>query len=752
MAKKIDLKPLIIAHGERIGLCVASALTLILVVVGVLKALGSSSATTNAADLNKRTQDLAARQRSARPDPNNTNHVPGPPPKVDAQAKLQMVAAADYPSHKLFEGARVKDTLRSKPNILVPDEVQVEYVRAHLPALAFQFPEVGNKGVPTEVAMVEVKGGAAGAAGVIGAAGAMGGVPPGYVGPQTGKGLGDLFNQNNRGGGAFGAFPQPGQMGGLPGQVGAVPGQVGAVPGARGQVRLPGQLNPRRLQKAAPGQGNQVKWFSIAQAENPPPNHQLAWTSLPLRMAVVVASFPYKQQVEEFRQKLHLDTHGAVLTERVKGEKEEDSWNSFQFRGLIVERATIEVGKPLEWEPIPFEESFKRIALLTFRQKEKDSPDLDPILEVSKKLVLPLPKQFHKEVGVAYTDLVSKLNNVQNTVAKLKADEAKSKIVKPSKIIDDGFDPYDLGGNTTQKAPGGGGSGNPPVVPPDTGKTGDKANPWVIAGTGQQRDIKETPIDHCLIRFVDVTLEPGKAYRYRMKVRMANPNYSPKPGERKDTYPQFAEDKELVSDWFEVPQTVVAPPDSLIYAVDQAGIDRERGVRAPDPNEAVVQIHRWVEEYRNDPSKPETKPVGEWVIAKRILVRKGEYVRDRRHKTPIPIKPLELPGDQLDLDEKTSLDFGDETVLVDFEGGKMNYERVEGMGETAKRSFVFDQASTELLLMTPDGRLQTRVDSIDAFKEERVVRYQSYQKQVKSIRDRKSGGGGNPVGGNPLGG
>ena len=57
--------------------------------------------------------------------------------------------------------------------------------------------------------------------------------------------------------------------------------------------------------------------------------------------------------------------------------------------------------------------------------------------------------------------------------------------------------------------------------------------------------------------------------RYRMKVRMANPNYSPKPEERKDTYPQFAKAKELESEWVEVPQTLVVPPDSMVYAADQ---------------------------------------------------------------------------------------------------------------------------------------------------------------------------------------
>ena len=55
----------------------------------------------------------------------------------------------------------------------------------------------------------------------------------------------------------------------------------------------------------------------------------------------------FPQQVEEFRNKLRLPTVGEVLTERVKGDKNE-SWDSFQFRGLIVERMTGIAGEPTE--------------------------------------------------------------------------------------------------------------------------------------------------------------------------------------------------------------------------------------------------------------------------------------------------------------------------------------------------------------------------------------------------------------------
>src|SRR5207237_4655742 len=130
---------------------------------------------------------------------------------------------------------------------------------------------------------------------------------------------------------------------------------------------------------------------------------------------------------------------------------------------------------------------------------------------------------------------------------------------------------------------------------------------------------------------------------------------------------QFARDKELESDWAVVPQTVVVPPDSLIYAVDQAQLDKQR-LPAPNQNEAVVQIQRWVYEYRPDPKKDDTHPVGEWVVASRLLVRTGEYLRDVANtrasplKTPLPIKPS--TSRDADLDEKRPLKCGDESPRV----------------------------------------------------------------------------------------
>src|SRR5262249_51634199 len=66
-----------------------------------------------------------------------------------------------------------------------------------------------------------------------------------------------------------------------------------------------------------------------------------AVAALPTRMAIVVASFPYKKQIEEHKAALRLPTVGQVLTELVPGEKGK-TWHSFAFNGLEVERMTLQ--------------------------------------------------------------------------------------------------------------------------------------------------------------------------------------------------------------------------------------------------------------------------------------------------------------------------------------------------------------------------------------------------------------------------
>jgi hypothetical protein len=732
MLKKFDIKPFLMEKGERVGMYVASALAGLLVVLGVLKALGAGSAASNAEKLNKRLTDLEDAQRRASPKKDDL-----PPDDGSAQSsatyKNVAIAGAEYPNHPLYWSYPTIDAKRQLPTIFTADEAVVEVVRTKHYALVLDY---DDRHVPNKITVVKMSSttpgggvlGAMGASGALGAMGAMGGqagLPPtfaGMGGADWQKNMTRMMTQNRGVTGALG--------------VTGAPGAAGAAGARGGLVRAP--IRQRSLVKKV-SEGNKLETIPVGQ--NLAPDQKLAYRIEPRRTGIILATFPYQKQVEEFKQKLRLPNHGSVLTEQVRGEKNE-AWNSFQFRGVVVERMTVSPtdGKEPVWEEIPIVENWKRLMVELGGPKvvEDEDPRLKDINVVSRGLVMGLPAQFKKG---QYPDMTKKLHNLDATLVKLSEEAAKKAIITPKKLLDDSFSPFDV--ETTKETP-------LPSAPPDAGEAPkqpiviDGKNPYVIPGHGEQAQLKETPILHCLIRIVDVSLEGGKTYRYRIKVKMANPNYYPKPTERKDTYPAFAKDKELESDWYEVPQLVVVPPDSQVYAVDQKYVD-PRFVSRDDPSrsrEVALQIQRWVEEYRPNLAINDTVQVGEWVVDARLFVSRGEYVRARNAKIPIPVKPLN--GFEFELDQKSMLDFGDDSILLDFDGGRnlpLEYTRNGGPakeGEKQESSNVTEKIPTEILVMTHDGRVYARSEAVDAVDSDRVKNYQEYLSRVKEIRKAKS--------------
>src|SRR5262249_26555392 len=284
---------------------------------------------------------------------------------------------------------------------------------------------------------------------------------------------------------------------------------------------------------------NKPTWVPVSEAQGRTP----VLGALPARMAIVAASFPYKQQVEEFKHKLRLPSHGAVLIEQVSGEGGK-TWPSFRFDGLDIERMTVNPdGSDGKWLPLDVGGNYLKFVLITNRSLEKDDPKYAPVLPVGRGLGMRVPAQF-PEFG-RHPDLVGKLVNIKNTLEKLKRWDVKELV--PSPVRRETIHPFDLD-NITHDGPG------------------DKPPP----GTEGLKKLKETPIKHCLLRFVDVTVESGKSYKYRLRVRMMNPSSPPGPEQRKDPRPQLARDKVLKPEWVRVPLVVTVPPDQVVYALDLA--------------------------------------------------------------------------------------------------------------------------------------------------------------------------------------
>ena len=414
---------------------------------------------------------------------------------------------------------------------------------------------------------------------------------------------------------------------------------------------------------------------------------ELATEAIPAHMVIVAASFPYKKQVEEFRRKLRLPDDGAVLSKTFR-DKAGKPRPAFQFRGLVIERTTLDRnGKEGPWERLmgkldpkekPARQPFDlhqvygalRFQLPPKYRAEKDDPQLQPILAVSRGLVMDIPAQYEPRKAPRPERHLSK---IQETVRKLKEIDGKS------------------------------------LRPP----------------------FKETPIDHCLIRFLDPSVEPGKAYKYRFKVKMANP--------------LSAAGEELLSAWATLPDSIAIPPDEFVYTVDEAKADPKRWRRAgtPRPSQAVFQIQRWVDFYSTSGGREQG--VGDWLVAQRFFVERGEFVR-----TP-PTFTLEVPVHRLDnpnltLDSRPALrrgdrttqiplPFGDNSILVDFEGGRIAFARTEKVGGRIRVTRIEDRTPVEVLIMRPDGKMIARNSGTDAADPVRTKRYKDSLQRVEEARN-----------------
>jgi hypothetical protein len=255
-----------------------------------------------------------------------------------------------------------------------------------------------------------------------------------------------------------------------------------------------------------------------------------------------------------------------------------------------------------------------------------------------------------------------------------------------------------------------------------------------------------------LVRAVDVNIEPGKRYRYRMRIKMVNPNYK----NANVASPEYKEAETLESEnWKELDQIVSVPQETFYYAVDEAqGANRNEKKQIPPdsaqaelwkatltPDQVAMQFHRFVEGTPRSRKDPEPVPVGEWTVADRVLVARGEYV-GRRVKVDLPIwiytrNAFILPAEEksrLSRRVKTGIDveFGQENsennlILVDFEGGRINIPS----------SKADDICPIEVLMLSPDGKLLARNSLNDTKDDERIKRREKVLKRVQEVREGK---------------
>lgn len=725
--KEFDAKQFLLEKGERVGLGVAVTLMVLMLIWSLFKppnGFFSGSPATKAKDLNRTTDQLENALRSAQPGPNDK-------PQERGEGKLialdtQGLNPDSYATAMWFEPRMQENKSRRPPDIYNVDEAVAEVAYVPIDTYMFRW-----KSDPPRICVLVDKDKGT---------------------PVGGGGAGAGMNPFNRLRGGMGGMPTP-PGGSMPGG-----GMMGSLRGRfNGNYNAPGQLL---------GAGDkpeyETKWISVEEwNQQQLTAHQLQ----PLRMAIIAGSFPYKKQLEEHKTKLRLDSTDKVLEESI-GEGEKRA-SGFDFRGVEVERMEVDAnGKTIrDWAKLALLESYKIWLENSYYPHQPENPKYEQVrANDGIGLVMPLLREFHAnkvttpgfpgmmpgmgslgslgqqrrqepppdEPKTRYPDVAAKLPKIQETLDNFQKSQLKTIVSSKFKkaVLNDPFNP-------SAAAPG------------DDAKKGNNLQGGANAG--------ESYIpEHVLVRVVDVTIEPGKHYRYRLKIKMTNPNY-----QRPDVAsPEYKEKETLESkDWKELDQTVSVPPESFFYVVDEAqNVGRAEmqalrlqnspqyhmlfDKRRPSEDEVVFQFHRWVEQTRTSRKDTDVIPVGEWAVAERVFVSRGEYV-GRSVKIDLPIwkynqntfiLPVEDQNPRGRPSRKSAtgidVDFGQDPpennlILVDFEGGR---------GLQLPSAKVKDDCAIEVLMLAPNGKLLARNSVKDTKDDDRVKRREKVMGRILDVR------------------
>ena len=393
--------------------------------------------------------------------------------------------------------------------------------------------------------------------------------------------------------------------------------------------RVTGLVDPAAKEQAPPAKG----------AADPVP--PLMNVGAPLRMVVVTAVFPMRQQVEEFRRALKLPDQKDLFS--VDGREDLP-----RFYGIDVVRFEIgRDGMPVQGvEPVI-------IVARDAEGKLKINPALEKVLREAvydeytptlfapylyEGLAMPMPRLGNtryprftfKDIDIDWAEEMMEKKNVTGGnpmdktttggifkkvppkkgvnpapdpmagAATLKPKPVPEKDLKADKdyvsladrLFGRDFNIYHVLGEFAKEQP----APAAPVVPvvgkpamKKQAKTGEYFHAWDIEAPKQDNAKAFVPWERdALVRFIDVDVEPGKTYKYGIQVRIANPNFGKKD---KVAWANLADIPELSTAPGVFPviftPSVTIPRESYLYAVDQVLVD-ELGLAAPAKKGNVI--------------------------------------------------------------------------------------------------------------------------------------------------------------------
>lgn len=410
-----------------------------------------------------------------------------------------------------------------------------------------------------------------------------------------------------------------------------------------------------------------------------------AMTVIPLRMVVVNASFPLKDQEEAVRRALRMppnvDVSGAVQFDGFNVKRKVTSPT-----GRVVTTSSTFFdadGKPVTknpedgWVEYNYEDMYIQ---LIHSRKLGDHFDVDPKEPDTQYLPYFLDRSYAEAMALPFPELIPELGkypklrlpSIQKNIEALKkantpkqtASELRNRIEgrKGGRSL---YQPQTGGQTGGALIPGANLGGPGPEGPapkggaaisgPGAPRNFNPLAPTGPGGTAAENAEPPVTIDHLLLRFVDCDVKPGYTYEYQVQVRMKNPIWG-KQYEDRLVNRALATDPKLEylsGPWVNLDKKLTVPNESFVYAYDSAEYnkkiesaypvvlpqnqdnfasntvnrkiqERMKARDNPRDKQAVVQVLTWMEQVRTE-SNSAREPVGAWVVAE-MPVGRGEYV------------------------------------------------------------------------------------------------------------------------------
>lgn len=763
--KGIDWKQFLIANGEKLGLGIFSALGLILLALGLVYSQTAESPETKKAALAKINKDVDGRFVSAEP-------ADADKPSKDraklAYAEFKPIPPSGYQTDPYFTDEAVASPKRQQPKILqVSPDAKAAVA---LLALKTLIVDGDDKRGTRILVLKDYKGGAMAAKG--GVPGFPGGADGGAGVPAVGA------PAMVAGAGATGKGPA------------AAMGNADLLKNIAKRAAGTAKRNTGKLGKAKDDPRPIYNAEMVSEQEFEAKGYQPAIDVKAVRVAEIAATFPLKQQMEEYSARLRL---------------QEGQYELPYFSGVEVERREkLPDGKWSDYKGVDVRKDYDMYRNLSFNQFETDDDRWLDLVQIQMSLAgKPVSPVYWKRPKAVfdgmYPNLEEGLAKVQDRLKQAETSKTLQEQRKKRKSLLDRNEDDDQPGAMAGMAPGGmpgfpGGApgtgafpGGGPGMGPRPGLGGMPGIPGIPGaggmpgGGGPASAMADLPPpDDCIIRVMDFTVESGKTYQYRMRVKLRNPNYM-----RSDVAQEsYAKEEELRPDpesWRELPP-VTSPLEQFMYAAIPAV--NEGLLPEADRNKGFLEIHHWVEKTTVGGGDVD---VGEWVVVARHKVSRGDFIGRDTIVQGVPTWNRSIHGSDFLHDQSTQAGTkatGEPSVMVnlvarrgttpvqfilaDVEGPYFLHERVERKDGRASTTRIEDPKRptlnskqdpdtwSESMILTTDGRLLGRNSAMTEVDPERKERLKSYDARVSQVKKeiddiRKSGAPGTPGGTNPFG-